>query len=61
MYMLALIFSRNHVIAREKKREQLGGGAIADSETRAKNGVQQITTKSQTQKVQQITTGSPSS
>jgi hypothetical protein len=33
--LLPLLFSRNH--AREKQREQLGGGTIADGETRAKN------------------------
>jgi hypothetical protein len=34
-----LLFSRaiTRVITREKQREQLGGGAIADGETRAKN------------------------
>jgi hypothetical protein len=36
--MLPLLFSRaiTRVILREKEREQLGGGAIADGETRAK-------------------------
>jgi hypothetical protein len=35
----SLCFSRaiTSVIAREKQREQLGGGAIADGGTRAKN------------------------
>jgi hypothetical protein len=37
--LLPLLFSRDHARnrAREKQREQLGGGAIADGETRAKN------------------------
>jgi hypothetical protein len=37
--VLPLLFSRaiTRVITREKQRDQLGGGAIADGETRAKN------------------------
>jgi hypothetical protein len=35
--LLPLLFSRDHLIVRENQSEQLGGGAIVDSETQAKN------------------------
>jgi hypothetical protein len=33
-------YQRNNAITREKQREQLGGGAIAHGETRAKTRVE---------------------